>query len=59
MARKKKYPLQQVLVERYAAEGKCVARVNDKVIFIEGAVPGDVVDIFVHKNKKVFATVRQ
>jgi 23S rRNA (uracil1939-C5)-methyltransferase len=58
MARKKKYPLQQVLVERYAAEGKCVARVNDKVIFIEGAVPGDVVDIFVHKNKKDWAEAR-
>jgi 23S rRNA (uracil1939-C5)-methyltransferase len=58
MARQKKYPLQQVLVERYAAEGKCVARVNDKVIFIEGAVPGDVVDIFVHKNKKDWGEAR-
>jgi 23S rRNA (uracil1939-C5)-methyltransferase len=58
MARKKKYPLQQVLVERYAAEGKCVARVNEKVIFIEGAVPGDVVDIFVHKNKKDWGEAR-
>lgn len=58
MARKKKFALQQVHVERYAAEGKCVARVNDKVIFIEGAVPGDVVDIFVHKNKKDWAEAR-
>ncbi|MBU3676322.1 MAG: 23S rRNA (uracil(1939)-C(5))-methyltransferase RlmD [Chitinophagaceae bacterium] len=58
MARKKKYTLQNIHVERYAAEGKCVARVNDKVIFIEGAVPGDIVDLFVHKNKKDWAEAR-
>lgn len=58
MARKKKFTLQNIHVERYAAEGKCVARVNDKVIFIEGAVPGDIVDVFVHKNKKDWAEAR-
>ena len=36
----------------YAAEGKSLARVDGKVIFIEGAVPGDVVDVFVSTNKK-------
>jgi len=43
--------LEKVLIEDYAAEGKSLARVNGKVIFVEGAVPGDVVDIQLQKNK--------
>ena len=31
---------------RYDSEGKCVARVNDMVVFVPWAVPGDVVDFF-------------
>ena len=34
--------LEDVLVQDYAAEGKCLARVDGKVIFIEGTVPGDI-----------------
>jgi 23S rRNA (uracil-5-)-methyltransferase RumA len=44
--------LENVLVEDYAAEGKSIARVDGKVVFIEKAVPGDVVDIRLTKNKK-------
>jgi 23S rRNA (uracil1939-C5)-methyltransferase len=44
-----------VLVEDYAAEGKSLARVDGKVIFIENAVPGDIVDIRLSKNKKDWA----
>lgn len=47
--------MEKVLVEDYAAEGKALARVEGKVIFIEGAVPGDVVDIRLGKNKKDWA----
>ncbi|HTN07970.1 23S rRNA (uracil(1939)-C(5))-methyltransferase RlmD [Agriterribacter sp.] len=47
--------LEQLLVENYAAEGKSLSRVNGKVIFIEGAVPGDVVDVLLGKNKKDWA----
>jgi len=43
--------LEKVLIEDYAAEGKALARVDGKVIFVEGAVPGDVVDIQLQKNK--------
>lgn len=52
--RKKKQPqiLENILVEDFAAEGKSLARVDGKVIFIERAVPGDVVDIQLLKNKK-------
>ncbi|HEY9362439.1 MAG TPA: 23S rRNA (uracil(1939)-C(5))-methyltransferase RlmD [Chitinophagaceae bacterium] len=44
-----------VLMEDYAAEGKSLARVNGKVIFAEGTIPGDVVDIRLKKNKKDWA----
>lgn len=47
--------LRQVLVEDYAAEGKSLARVDGKVIFIENAVPGDIVDVKLFKNKKDWA----
>ncbi|HVF97597.1 MAG TPA: 23S rRNA (uracil(1939)-C(5))-methyltransferase RlmD [Flavisolibacter sp.] len=56
MAKKKKnIVFEQVLVEGYAAEGKSLARHDGKVIFIEGAVPGDVVDVRLGKNKKDWA----
>lgn len=47
--------LEKIRVEDYAAEGKSLARVDGKVIFIEGAVPGDVVDVRLGKNKKDWA----
>ena len=33
------------MVNDYAAEGKSLAKVDGKVIFIESTVPGDVVDV--------------
>lgn len=53
--RKKNIVLENVLVEDYAAEGKCLARLDGKVIFIENVVPGDVVDLRLLKNKKDWA----
>ncbi len=47
--------LEKVRVEDYAAEGKSLARVNGKVIFMEGVVPGDLVDVRLLKNKKDWA----
>src|SRR5262249_1167646 len=47
--------LTNVLVENYAAEGKSLARVDGKVIFIENAIPGDVVDVKLSKNKMDWA----
>ena len=56
MRRKKKnIVLEKVLVEDYAAEGKSIARVDGKVVFIERVVPGDVVDIKLLKSKKDWA----
>ncbi|HXB09156.1 MAG TPA: 23S rRNA (uracil(1939)-C(5))-methyltransferase RlmD [Puia sp.] len=53
--RNKNIELSDVLVEDYAAEGKSIARVDGKVIFIENAVPGDVVNLRLGKNKKDWA----
>lgn len=58
--RKQKPPviLEKVLVEDYAAEGKSLARVNGKVIFLEHTVPGDIVDVQLGKSKKDWAEGR-
>ncbi|MEO6584055.1 MAG: 23S rRNA (uracil(1939)-C(5))-methyltransferase RlmD [Ferruginibacter sp.] len=50
--------LTNVSVTGYAAEGKALAKEDGKVIFIAGAVPGDVVDIVLTKNKKDWAEAR-
>ena len=56
MRRKKRnITLEKVLVEDYAAEGKSLARVDGKVVFIERVVPGDVVDVRLYKSKKDWA----
>ena len=53
MSRKRKpLPiLENVTIEAVAAEGKCVAHVNDMVIFVPFVVPGDIVDLQVHKKR--------
>jgi 23S rRNA (uracil1939-C5)-methyltransferase len=53
--RNKNVILSQVIVQDYAAEGKALSKIDGKVIFIEGAVPGDVVDVRLSKNKKDWA----
>ena len=41
-----------VTIEAVAAEGKALAHIDGMVVFVEYAVPGDVVDIRVTKKKK-------
>jgi 23S rRNA (uracil1939-C5)-methyltransferase len=55
---KKKIILENIRVTDYAAEGKALAKLDGKVIFISGAVPGDVADIFITKDKKDWAEGR-
>jgi len=46
---------ENVLVEDFAAEAKCISRVEDKVIFIDGPVaPGDYADLRITKSKKSY-----
>lgn len=56
--KKKNIIIENITVEDYAAEGRSLARVDGKVIFIEEAVPGDVVDVRLGKNKKDWAEGR-
>lgn len=56
--KKEKIIWADVPVTDYAAEGKALAKVNGKVLFISGAVPGDVADILITKNKKDWAEGR-
>jgi 23S rRNA (uracil1939-C5)-methyltransferase len=53
--RNKNVILNGITVENYAAEGKSIAKHEGKVIFIENAIPGDVVDVLLIKNKKDWA----
>jgi 23S rRNA (uracil1939-C5)-methyltransferase len=57
MPRKKKKNtiLEQILIEDFAAEGRSLARLQGKVVFVERTVPGDVADVFLYKNKKDWA----
>ncbi len=59
MSRKKKPFLSHISISTYAAEGKSIAHLEDgKVLFVENAIPGDVVDVKVTKNKKSWAEGR-
>ncbi|MEO7308593.1 MAG: 23S rRNA (uracil(1939)-C(5))-methyltransferase RlmD [Ferruginibacter sp.] len=54
----KKIILEDLLITDYAAEGKALAKLDGKVIFISGAVPGDTADVLLTKNKKDWAEGR-
>ncbi|MFZ1371144.1 MAG: 23S rRNA (uracil(1939)-C(5))-methyltransferase RlmD [Ferruginibacter sp.] len=65
--KKQRIILEDLLITDYAAEGKALARLDarpddpvgrGKVIFISGAVPGDVADVLLTKNKKDWAEGR-
>ena len=44
--------LENVTIESVAAEGKALTHVDGMVVFVDFAVPGDIVDIQVYKKKK-------
>lgn len=46
--------LTYVTVEAIAAEGKALAHIDGKVLFLSNAIPGDVVDVVLTKKKKSF-----
>lgn len=47
--------LEKLRVEDYAAEGKSIARWEGKVVFVENAVPGDVVNVRLRRNRADWA----
>ena len=56
MRNKKTLPVwENIPVTGYGATGKAIAKRDGQVIFITGAVPGDVADLKVTKKKKTWA----
>ena len=55
MGKKTPYIIEQVSILDFAAEGVSVARMDGKVYFVKNAVPGDVADIRVFRNKRAYA----
>lgn len=59
MRKKKPLPiLENITITDIAAEGKSLARVNDMVVFVPWAVPGDVVNLQVTRKKHSFCEAR-
>lgn len=52
--RNRKPLLESVKIEKLAAEGKAIAKIEDKVLFVTNVIPGDVVDVQVTKKRKNF-----
>lgn len=53
MGRRREKPLlENVRIEAVAAEGKSVAHIEGKVLFVPQAVPGDVVDVQINRSRK-------
>lgn len=53
--KKKNMPLlEHIAITACAAEGKALARVDDKVVFVPYVVPGDVVDLQVKRKKNAY-----
>src|SRR5690606_11777083 len=57
---KKKYEIENIEIVDFAAEGKCIARHEAEVIFVDGSkvCPGDQVKLLVTKSKKRFSEGR-
>jgi 23S rRNA (uracil1939-C5)-methyltransferase len=58
MAKKNLPLLENITVTGWGAKGKALAKVDGLVVFIGGAVPGDVVDIQLTRKKKSYAEGR-
>lgn len=55
MRKKKPLPLlEHITITDFAAEGKAIARVDEMVVFVPWAVPGDVCDLQVRRKKHSF-----
>lgn len=55
MGRRNRKPLlENIEIEKLAAEGKALAYIQEKVLFVTNVIPGDVVDVQVTKKRKSF-----
>jgi len=51
----KRYTVEDAEIIDISSEGMGVAKISELVVFVEGAVPGDVCDFMVYRKKKSFA----
>ncbi|MDD2424514.1 MAG: 23S rRNA (uracil(1939)-C(5))-methyltransferase RlmD [Bacteroidales bacterium] len=52
MVKKTPQILESVKIESVASEGKAIAHINGKVLFVTNAIPGDVADIRILRSRK-------
>ena len=50
--------IENIEIASIGTEGKSVARVDNLVVFVEDAVPGDVADVLIYRKKKNYAEGR-
>ena len=55
MKRTKTEFIEELAIEQVAAEGKGIARRDNFVVFVERAIPGDIVNVKITKKKKDYA----
>jgi 23S rRNA (uracil1939-C5)-methyltransferase len=53
-SRKKKPLLERLEIIDVAAEGKSIAKIDDRIVFVTKTVPGDIVDVQVNRKRKNF-----
>lgn len=60
MGRKKKehFIIENLVIKEAGAEGVCVGRHEDRVVFVSNVVPGDIVDVEVYKRKHSYYMAR-
>ena len=58
MGRKKKPLFERITIADIGAEGKAIAKVDGKIIFIPFGIPGDCVDVQVNTSRKKFYSSR-
>lgn len=51
MKKKVREVLEGVVIESVAAEGRSIAKINGKILFVPFAIPGDIVDVEIHRKK--------
>ncbi|SOE24012.1 23S rRNA m(5)U-1939 methyltransferase [Spirosomataceae bacterium TFI 002] len=57
MARNKKRIIEEIVVTDFAAEGKCIIKLENEIVFVPGAniAPGDKVKLVITKKKKSYS----
>ena len=50
--------VEQVNIIDTSSEGKAVAKINDMVVFVDDAVPGDICDINIYRKKRNFGEAK-